>query len=26
MNSDEYSERTGNNMGNKSYSDEEDPF
>jgi len=26
MNSDEYSERTGNDMGNKSYSDEEDPF
>jgi len=26
MNSDEYSERTGNDMGNKSYSDEEGPF
>jgi len=26
MNSDEYSERTGNDMGNKSYSDKEGPF
>ena len=26
MNNDESSERTGNDMGNKSYSDEEEPF
>lgn len=26
MNSDENSERTGNDMSNKSYSDEEEPF